>query len=510
MGGAMRTPRVGIIGAGMSGIGMAAKLRMAGIDSFHLYEQWDDLGGTWHANTYPGLYCDIASRYYQYTFFPNPDWTHVYSPQREIRAYLSRVAEHFRVREQTSLRTRVEEVEWVDDEWRLRTQDGREAAYDFIVTAAGGLVHTRKPDLPGLGSFAGATFHSAEWDHSVALDGRRIAVIGTGSTGIQITRALARRAGHFELYQRTPQWIFPLPNRRYTRLASWMYRRFPALNGVAYRFWQAAFEGTFGTATVRPGFWRWVMSTGCRLHVRRVRDPELRRRFTPRDAPMCKRLVMGTGFYKLFERPNVDLVDAAIDHVEARGIVTADGELHELDVIVLATGFDAHAFVRPTELIGPGGLRLSEVWNGEPYAYRSVALPGFPNVLMLIGPHSPFGNQSLFTISETQMDFAMGMIERWRRGELDTVAPTREATDRFNAAVRAALPNTVWATGCKSWYLGKDGLPHAWPWTPKRHREILAEPEWSDWEVGQRTPMRSTTNTSVSSGPMTPPAPRLP
>jgi cation diffusion facilitator CzcD-associated flavoprotein CzcO len=479
----MRTPRVAIIGAGMSGIGMAAKLRTAGVDSFHLYEQWDDLGGTWHANTYPGLSCDVPSRYYQYTFAPNPDWTHVYSSGREINAYLNRVADRYGIRERASLSTRVAEAEWDGGAWRLRTEDGREDPYDFIVTAAGGLVHTRKPDIPGLAEFAGAAFHSAEWDHSVPLAGRRIGVVGTGSTGMQITRALAPSAGHYELYQRTPQWIMPVANRRYSKLSRALLRRFPSLNLVSYRVWQTLFESTLGEATVQPGWQRSLIGAMCRRHLSTIEDPELRARFTPPDEPMCKRLVMGTGFYELFERPNVELVDTGIDHVEPRGIVTRDGVLHELDVIVLATGFDAHAFVRPMELIGPGGLRLSDVWDGEPFGYRSVALPGFPNVLMLIGPHSPFGNQSLFTISETQMDFAMGMIERWRREEVDAVAPTREATDRFNADVRAALPTTVWTTGCQSWYIGKDGLPHAWPWTPRRHREILAEPEWSDWEV---------------------------
>jgi cation diffusion facilitator CzcD-associated flavoprotein CzcO len=474
---------VAIIGAGMSGIGMAAKLQMAGIESFHLYEQWDDLGGTWHANTYPGLSCDIASRYYQYRFAPNPDWTWVYSPGREIWEYLNKVADDFGVRERTSFRTPVREAEWLDGEWVLRTEDGREDSYDFIVTAAGGLVRTRKPDIPGLETFAGAAFHSAEWDHSVALEGKRIGVIGTGSTGFQVTRALAPIAGRFELYQRTPQWIFPVPNRRYSRAAKWLYRRFPKLNLVAYRGWQRGFEGAFGRAVVYPGVWRRIIGAGCRLHLRRVRDPELRRRFTPRDQPMCKRMVMGTGFYPLFERPNVELVDVRIDHVSERGIVTADGALHELDVIVLCTGFDAHAFVRPMELIGPEGVLLSEVWDAEPFGYRSVALPGFPNVLMLLGPHSPFGNQSIFAVSETQQDFAMGVIDMWRRGEVDTVAPTLAATERFMGEVRAAIPQTVWATGCKSWYIGKDGLPHAWPWMPQHHREVLESMERADWEV---------------------------
>ncbi len=468
----------------MSGIGMAAKLRMAGIDSFDLFEQWDDLGGTWHANTYPGLSCDVPSRYYQYTFAPNPDWSSLFSPGREIWEYLDRVAAQYGVRERTSFSTRVTECEWEDGAWHLRTDKGHDERYDFVITAAGGLVVTRKPQLPGLDSFGGASFHSAEWDHTVPLTGRRIGVIGTGSTGVQITRALAPIAAKFELYQRTPQWIAPLGNRRYTRLARWAHRRFPVLNRWSYRFWQHTMEHTFARAVVEPGWQRRMITIACHLHLRTIKDPELRRRFTPPDLPMCKRMVGATGFYQLFEQPHVELVDTGIDHVQEGGIVTADGVLHELDVIVLATGFDAHALVRPLELIGPGGLRLSEAWSErEPYGYRSVAVPGFPNVLMLIGPHSPFGNQSLFAISETQQDFAMGIIERWRRGEIDTMMPTREATDRFNEDLRAAMPSTIWTTGCNSWYIGKDGLPHAWPWTPDRHRELLRAPEPSDWEI---------------------------
>ena len=236
---ALRTPRVAIIGAGVSGIGMAAKLTMAGVESFHLYEAWDDLGGTWHANTYPGLHCDVASRYYQYTFAPNPDWSQRNASGREIWAYLNEVADRFGVRERTSFRTRVTEAEWVDGVWRLRTDDGREEEYDFVVTAAGGLVHTKKPELEGLETFAGSVFHSAEWDHSVALEGKRIGVIGTGSTGMQITRALARSrrplhavpahgavdlpSSQPELHARDAMAVPPLPGaqpRRLPRLAA--------------------------------------------------------------------------------------------------------------------------------------------------------------------------------------------------------------------------------------------------------------------------------------------------
>jgi cation diffusion facilitator CzcD-associated flavoprotein CzcO len=467
----------------MSGIGIAAKLRMAGIDSFHLYEMWDEIGGTWQANTYPGLSCDVPSRNYQYTFAPNPDWSHLFSPGREIWEYINRVADDFGIRERTSLSTEVADATWDDGEWVLTTKDGDVARYDFLISAVGGLVRTRKPDIPGLGDFAGASFHSAEWDHSVPLEGRRIGVIGTGSTGMQITRALAPVAGKFELYQRTPQWIAPVGNREYSRLTKWIYRTFPRLNLVAYNFYGGLIHRTFGTAVVQPGWQRKLISYFCRRHLKKIKDPQLRARFTPKDQPMCKRLIAGTEFYELFEFPWVSLVDTGIDHVDERGIVTSDGVLHELDVIVLATGFDAHAFMLPMTVHGPDGLDIPKLWQGEPFAYRSVALPGFPNLLMLIGPHSPFGNQSLFAISEHQQDFAMDIIERWRRGEIETATPSRMATEAYNDAIRAAMPNTTWVTGCKSWYIGKEGLPHAFPWVAPKHRELLEAMQEEDWEV---------------------------
>ena len=479
----MRTPRVAIIGAGQSGIGMAVRLRRAGIETFRIYELRDGIGGTWHANTYPGLYCDVPSRNYQYRFAPNPDWSRLFSPGPEIREYVERVAREHDIVRHISFSTEVEEARFDDGEWTVRTAAGDEETFDFVVTACGALVRPRTPEIPGLDDFAGERCHSAEWDHSIDVRGRRVAVIGTGSTGMQLTRAIAPVAASFELFQRTPQWVLPLVNPGYTKVGKAIMERFPALNLWSYRLWQKTIEGTFGIAVIRPGWQRRLVTTLCKLHLRRVKDPALRARMTPDYPPGCKRLVMGNGFYPLFERPNVHLVDTAIDHIEARGIVTADGVLHEVDVLVLATGFVTNEYVLPMELIGPGERRLSEVWDPQPFGYRTVATPGFPNVFMLIGPHSPFGNQSLFAISETQADFTMGWIERWRRGEFDTVAPTEEATARFNAERRAAVPSTIWAAGCNSWYLGADGTPEMWPWTAERHGEMLRTPEPGDWEL---------------------------
>jgi cation diffusion facilitator CzcD-associated flavoprotein CzcO len=365
----------------------------------------------------------------------------------------------------------------------VRTATGEVETFDFVITAAGALVRPRTPTIDGLQSFAGARFHSAEWDHSVALHGKRIGVVGTGSTGMQLTRALAPIASRFELYQRTPQWVLPLLNGPYGPIGRRLLRRFPGLNLSAYRFWQRITEGTFGVAVIRAGWQRQLIDFMCRSHLRRVRDPDLRRRMTPSYPPGCKRLVMGTGFYEQFSRETVTLVDTPIDHVEPRGIVTVDGVLHELDVLVTATGFVTNTYVLPMEFVAPDGRRLTDVWHPQPFAYRTVATPGFPNVFMLIGPHSPFGNQSLFTISETQSDFAMQWIERWRRGEFATVAPTAEATAHFNAELKAAIPGTVWTAGCNSWYLGADGTPEMWPWTAEHHGAVLREPEPGHWEL---------------------------
>jgi len=483
-----RTPRVAIVGAGMSGICAAAKLAAAGVHDVVVYEKADRVGGTWRENTYPGLACDVPSRYYCYTFAPNPDWTHVFPPGHEVQAYLEKVADDLRLRPRIRFGAEIDEAVWTDRAtWLVRTRDGEAAEYDFLISAAGVLHHPRMPDIEGLDTFRGAVFHSARWDHRVALDGRKVAVVGTGSTGVQITKALAPRCREYKLFQRTPQWVFPLVNLPYRRPTRWLLHRSPALNRLwgrlAYRFWQRIFENTFCMAVVAPGWQRRLVSTICRWNLRGVRDRGLRERLRPKDLPMCKRMVIAAGFYRALRREGAELVDQPIDHVEPRGIVTADGRLHELDVIVLATGFHAHSYIRPVELVGPGGLRLSEVWQDEPRAYRTVALPGFPNFFLLLGPHSPIGNQSLFTITETQVDYTLRWIERWRAGEFTAATPRREATDRFNAEMRSAYPRTIWVSGCDSWYLGKDGLPALWPWSPQTHRDMLAKLRPDEWQL---------------------------
>jgi cation diffusion facilitator CzcD-associated flavoprotein CzcO len=477
-----RTLNVAIVGAGMSGLCMAVKLQDAGIDSYTIFEAADEVGGTWRDNTYPGLTCDVPSRFYSYSFRPNPEWSHLLPPGPEVRAYFRDVATERGIRPHIRFGTEVTSAQYRDGRWWLGTD--AEEPFDILITATGFLRIPSYPDIPGLDTFAGPSFHSARWDHSVSLSDKRIGLIGTGSTGVQITTELGGNVRELRIFQRTPQWVFPMPNPRYTALTKAILRRHRNLNRIGYRFWQGVYENFFFRAMLEPCWQRRLVAALCRWNLRlSVHDRELRRKLTPEYQAMCKRQVAAWNYYQAIQKPGVHLVTDAIDHVEPNGVVTADGTLHELDVLVLATGFDAHAYVRPMNLVGKHGLTLDEAWVDGPHAYRSVAVPGFPNLFMLMGPHSPIGNQSLVIVAENQADYAMWWINQIRDGRVASAAPTPAATKHYNEQMKADLPQTVWATGCKSWYIGKDGLPELFPWHPVRHRALLRSPQLSDFDV---------------------------
>lgn len=482
-----RQMRVVIAGAGMSGLCMGAKLRAAGIDDFTIHEKADEVGGTWRENRYPGLSCDVPARFYSYSFAPNGGWSSAFAPGPEIQRYFRRFADDRGLRGHIRFGSEIASARWREGRWHVRATDGHEDVADVLITATGVLHHPRIPEIEGLGSFAGRAFHSARWPDDLppeALEGQRVAVIGTGSTGVQITTALAGQVKSFKLFQRTAQWVLPVPNHSYSRIARVAFERMPRLSKLAYKAYDQTFEHTFGVAVVKHGWQRRAIAALCRLNLRfGIRNPELRRRLTPDYQPMCKRLVMSSGFYPAVQREGVELVTEPIDHVEPEGVVTTDGRLHCVDVIVLATGFDFHAYMRPMEITGMDGVTLAQAWADGPRAYRTVTLPGFPNLFMLMGPHSPVGNQSLIAIAENQANYALRFIDLLRAGAVQSVFPSAEATDRFNAQMRAAMPNTVWTTGCASWYLGPDGLPELWPWSPGRHRDMLRDPELDDYEL---------------------------
>jgi cation diffusion facilitator CzcD-associated flavoprotein CzcO len=480
----MSRPRVAVIGAGMSGILATIELQRAGIDDVVVYEKADRLGGTWRENTYPGLTCDVPSHFYSYSFALNPEWSHRFAPGAEIEAYFEDVARRYGVDARIRYGAEVSRCAFEDGRWRLTTGDGRTDEADVVIAATGVLHHPAYPDIAGLDTFAGACFHSARWDHGVPLDGRRVGVIGTGSTAIQIVTALVDRVAALHLFQRTPQWIAPAANPAYTDEEKETFRRERAAMEAIREDTTRAFEDGFANVLVDVDSpMLLAIQQVCEANLDTVRDPVLREKLRPTYRAACKRLIMSDGFYEAIQRPNATLVTEGIERIEPAGVRTRDGALHELDVLVLATGFRVDRFVRPMRVIGRDGAALDDVWEEGPFAYMALTVPELPNFFMLNGPNGPVGNFSLIEVAELQMRYVMQLIDAVRSGRCRQVSPTRAAMARFDAERREAAKTTIWNTGCKSWYLDASGLPTAWPWTFDRFREDMRAPRLDEFDL---------------------------
>jgi cation diffusion facilitator CzcD-associated flavoprotein CzcO len=477
--------RIVVIGAGMAGILSAVKLQEAGLTDFTLYEKADSIGGTWRENTYPGIACDVPSHLYSYSFAPNPDWSHVFSPGPEIRAYLEDVARRFDVEGRIRFGTEVCRMAFEDGRWQIETSDGGRDVADVVIAATGVLHHPSYPDLEGVDDFGGAVFHSARWDHSVTLEGARVGVIGTGSTAVQIVGSIADRVGGLHLFQRTPQWVLPIPNDPVTDEERERYRADHSAMRARRDELSKAFSDNFANAVVDADSVQLrMLQQLCEANLEHnVADPELRERLRPDYRAACKRLVISPNFYEAIQHPNARLVTEGIERVERDGVRTRDGQLHELDVLVLATGFRVDQFLRPIEVTGRGGVALDEVWAKRPSAYLAVAIPDFPNLFMLNGPNGPVGNFSLIDVAEMQFDYVMQLVDRIAGGEYQAISARHDAAERFEAERIEAAKHTVWVTGCRSWYLDDRGIPMAWPFSFDRFREEMAAPRLDDYEL---------------------------
>ena len=470
-------PRIVVIGAGMAGILTAIQLRRHGYDDFVVYEKADRLGGTWRENTYPGLACDVPAHLYTYSFEMNPDWSQTFAPGPEIQAYFDRVARKYDVLRDMRFGEEITRCVFEDGRWRIRTSTGREDVADAIIAATGVLHHPKIADLPGLDTFAGAHFHSARWDHRVEIDGKRVGVVGTGSTAIQITSALVDRVAKFELYQRTAQWVMPVENRVFTEEERASFRDPQVLE--AYRDQLNENFQLFANAVIDAESENMkALEQACLLNLEEnVKDPVLREKLRPNYRAACKRLIFSPDFYKAIQHPSASVVTSGIERVEPRGVRTKDGELHELDVLVLATGFRADSFIRPTTVLGRNGVDLDDVWAEHPVAYLSISIPEFPNFFMINGPNGPVGNFSLIQIAEAQVAYILQLLEQLRIGHCREISAAESATVAFEKKRAEAAKKSIWATGCKSWYLDKHGVPASWPWTPSRFFEEMNRPK---------------------------------
>ena len=474
--------RTVIIGAGMSGVLMGIRLKEAGLHNFTILEKGGDIGGTWRENRYPGLTCDVPSQLYTYSFALNPNWTERYPSGPEIQKYFLEIVDRYDLRRHIRCHSEVTEAKFENHRWQLQCSDGHEEVADFVVAATGGLHHPRYPKITGLDEFAGECFHTARWPDSVDLRGKRVGLIGTGSTGVQLLPELARDASHVSVFQRTPPWIFPSANTPFSPSEQTRFRDHPSLMKWQRKLYAALYENG-ANALLRDGVGRRGLHWICRRHLNSVSDAQLKAKLTPDYEPACKRLVISSLFYPAVQRPNVQLETDAIDHVTKSTVVTRSGTKHPVDVIVLATGFQAHAFMRPTALTGDGGMTLNQLWEKRPSAYRTVALPHFPNFFMVVGPHSPFGNFSIIDIAEEQTKYALAGIQRHAAGELRSLAPKADATERYNEDLSRSFDGTIWTTGCSSWYLDARGIPVLWPYTLAEFHRQMRNPDWNEYNI---------------------------
>ncbi len=476
-----KDPKICIVGAGMSGMLMAIKLKKAGLTDFVIYEKAGKVGGTWRENRYPGVACDVASFSYCYAFEPNPDWSRRFSPGPEIQRYFEGVAEKYQLHPFIRFNTTVTSATFKDKKWHVETSDGEIEVFDFYVAASGPLNRKKYPDIQGLDTFAGKVFHTADWDDNYEVKGKRIGVIGTGSSAVQSIGPLSDVCSKLTIFQRTAQWVIGTPNPYYTPLAKKLKQWFPVLGSMTRKFYDWVGE-QFGRAALANGWHRKLVFMACHHNLDSIKDPDLRCKLTPSDQPMCKRMIMSDTYYPAVQRSHVEVVIEGIDHIEPKGIVTRDGRLHELDLLVLATGFYPNVW-NVNYIAGEDGRTLEEIWNSGTRTYRSITIPGLPNYFMLIGPNSPITNLSLIDIADIGVDYVMQCISKFQQGEFEMMSPKADVTRAFTETLKSSFGETIWVSGCNSWYLDAEGVPATWPWAPSQYRQSLKVVDFADYEL---------------------------
>jgi cation diffusion facilitator CzcD-associated flavoprotein CzcO len=478
-------PHVAVIGAGMSGLYMAKRLKDKGV-SFAIYEKAGEVGGTWRENDYPGLFVDVPVSLYQLAFSPKYDWSHAYAPGPEIQQYLVQTADDQDLRQHIQFHTEFVEASWEGSDWALRASDGRVFRADVVVSATGFLHRPTVPPIPGMETFTGPSFHSSKWPKGLDVAGKRVGIVGSGSSGIQLVSALAYMDCEVTQFVRTPQWIETVDNPQAPEELLDRVRRDPGVGPAVLAELEAGINQDPRLRNPRwkteQGPLREAAGQALREDLLAIADPELRRILTPDFPPGCKRVPKSSRYYQAVQEPNVHVVPGGVERVEPNGAVTSDGVLHELDVIVYATGFNAHAYMRPMQVTGVNGIQLDDVWTEGPFSYRGVAIPSFPNFFLLHGPFSPVNNVPVPKTLEDETGYVCRIVDLVESKGV-AVWPTEEATGAFREWVGEALPNTVWADDCDNWYKGRGGTPIIWPWYDTEHERMFADLSLEDLEL---------------------------
>ena len=480
---------VAIIGAGFGGLGLGARLARRGQRNFRIFDKATGVGGTWWVNRYPGCACDVPSHLYSLSFAPNPGWTRRFAPRAEIQHYLQHLSERFDLEAHLELGCGIEKATWNAGErvWELHDSQGRAWRAEILVSAMGGLSRPSWPDIEGLEDFDGPVFHSQQWEDSVDLTGKRVVVIGTGASAAQFVPEIAPKVSHLDVYQRSPHWILPRPDTAISPTSRRLYRRLPLLQKMArFGIWlisEARVPGLAWSSRL-AGFHRWL----AKRHLRRqVPDPELRGKLQPDYDIGCKRVILSSDFYPALVRENVTLIDAGISRIDTDAIISADGQRRPADVIILGTGFRATDPIPEGMITGRDGIDLGKHWKKGPEAWRGVAVHGFPNLFMLLGPNTALGHNSVILMIEAQIEFVLRALDHRRRHGIDVLEIGHRAQREYNAWLHDKLAGTVWNSGgCSSWYLHPESGRNTtlWPGFTWQYARMMRRLEPGDFQSG--------------------------
>ena len=454
---------IAIIGAGFAGIGAAIKLKKEGIESFTIFERADEIGGTWRDNTYPGAACDVQSHVYSLSFAQTADWDRRYATSSEIQAYLLDVVEKWNLREHMRLGTEVTEARFSEESgtWSLTAADGESFTARVVLSGTGGLVDPSYPDIEGMESFEGDMFHTAVWDHDVDLEDKRVAVIGTGASAVQVVPSIAPIVAKLSVFQRTPAWVVPKFDKVYSRTAKRIMQRIPWLLRVSrfFKYWLSEILGPLVFLNSRI-----LSAIGTQLSMwnlrRQVADPDLRSKLTPAFQFGCKRVLVSDDYWASFERDNVELVTDSVEAITPEGVKSGDGQVRPFDAIVLATGFLLGLAASRFPVFGRNGRTLEDAWAQGAVAYKGMTVAGFPNWFILMGPNTGPGHTSVLVFTEAQISHAVQAIKRIKADGIRYIDVRPQVQDRYNEGIQKRMKHMVWSS-CSSWYISDDGSNHA-------------------------------------------------
>jgi cation diffusion facilitator CzcD-associated flavoprotein CzcO len=454
---------IAIIGAGFAGIGAAIQLIKAGIHSFTIFERAGEIGGTWRDNTYPGCACDVQSHVYSLSFEQNHEWSRRYATSWEIQQYLLGVVDKWNLREHMRLNTEIVEARFEDEPgtWNLTTDQGDVFTARVVLAGVGGLVDPSYPNIKGMDTFEGDMFHTARWNHDVDLANKRVGLIGTGASAVQVVPSIAPTVAKLSVFQRTAAWVIPKFDRVYDKRGKRLMMRFPFLLRVSrfIKYWISELLGPLVFLDSRI-----LSAIGTRLSMwnlrRQVADPRLRERLTPNFQFGCKRVLVSDDYWASFERENVDLVTESVAAIRPEGIETTDGTLHICDVIVLATGYLLGLATAPFRVVGRNGRTLDDAWKDGAVAYKGMTVAGFPNWFIMMGPNTGPGHTSVLVYTEAQIAHALQAIKKIMSDDLKYMDIRQDVQDRYNDGIQKRMKHMVWG-GCKSWYLDEDGSNHS-------------------------------------------------